>query len=158
MTRATSLALVLIACLLQAQNPLSVSKPEKDNTVKAELASFMVDKRLQVNLFADESMGIANPVCMRWDGRGRLWVLLFRRVALEFCLRWAFLSVRCDSLLLRARNVGERHRWRRCGDAATGLGSVCVWCCRRFGGFSAGVAAGAGRKAGFRLHLGLVQP
>ena len=60
---------------LQAQNSLSVSKPEKDNTVKGELASFTVDKRLQVNLFADESMGIANPVCMRWDARGRLWVL-----------------------------------------------------------------------------------
>jgi len=75
MTRATSLALALTACLLQAQNPLSVSKPEKDNTVKGELASFTVDKRLPVNLFADESMGIANPVCMRWDGRGRLWVL-----------------------------------------------------------------------------------
>ena len=57
------------------QNPLSVSKPEADNSVKAELASFAVDKQLQVNLFADESMGIANPVCMRWDGRGRLWVL-----------------------------------------------------------------------------------
>ncbi len=57
------------------QNSLSVSKPEVDNSVKAELASFAVDKQLQVNLFADESMGIANPVCMRWDGRGRLWVL-----------------------------------------------------------------------------------
>ena len=57
------------------QNSLSVSTPEADNSVKAELASFAVDKRLQVNLFADESMGIANPVCMRWDARGRLWVL-----------------------------------------------------------------------------------
>ena len=66
---------VLLPGLLQAQNSLSVSRPEKDNSVEAELASFTVDKRLQVNLFADESMGIANPVCMRWDGRGRLWVL-----------------------------------------------------------------------------------
>ena len=57
------------------QNSLSVSTPETDNSVKAELASFAVDKELQVNLFADESMGIANPVCMRWDARGRLWVL-----------------------------------------------------------------------------------
>jgi putative heme-binding domain-containing protein len=65
----------LTAVGLHAQNPLSVSKPEADNSVKAELASFAVDKRLQVNLFADESMGIANPVCMRWDARGRLWVL-----------------------------------------------------------------------------------
>ena len=53
------------------QNSLSVSKPEVDNSVKAELASFAVDKQLQVNLFADESMGIANNVCMRWDARGR---------------------------------------------------------------------------------------
>jgi putative heme-binding domain-containing protein len=66
---------ILAAGWVHAQNPLSVSKPEQDNTVKGELASFVVDKRLQVNLFADESMGIANPVCMRWDGRGRLWVL-----------------------------------------------------------------------------------
>ncbi|MBT3914395.1 MAG: dehydrogenase, partial [Verrucomicrobia bacterium] len=57
------------------QNSLSVSTPEANNSVKAELASFAVDKELQVNLFADESMGIANPVCMRWDARGRLWVL-----------------------------------------------------------------------------------
>jgi putative heme-binding domain-containing protein len=57
------------------QNSLSVSTPEADNSVKAELASFAMDKELQVNLFADESMGIANPVCMRWDARGRLWVL-----------------------------------------------------------------------------------
>ena len=68
-------AAATVAISLHAQNPLSVSKPETNNTVAAELASFAVDKRLQVNLFADESMGIANPVCMRWDARGRLWVL-----------------------------------------------------------------------------------
>ena len=71
-------AWLLFTVLQQAglgQNPLSVSKPEADNSVKAELASFAVDKQLQINLFADESMGIANPICMRWDGYGRLWVL-----------------------------------------------------------------------------------
>ena len=75
MTRNLTLFATLLPGFLFAQNPLSVSKPERDNTVKGELASFTVDKRLQVNLFADESMGIANPVCMRWDARGRLWVL-----------------------------------------------------------------------------------
>ena len=64
-------AAALVAISLHAQNPLSVSKPEQDNSVKAELASFALDKRLQVNLFAGEMMGIANPVCMRWDARGR---------------------------------------------------------------------------------------
>ena len=66
-------ALLQLTCL--GQDPLSVSEPEKDNSANIELASFAVDKRLQVNLFADESIGIANPVCMRWDARGRLWVL-----------------------------------------------------------------------------------
>jgi putative heme-binding domain-containing protein len=58
-----------------AQNPLSVSKPEADNSVAAQLASFQVAEGYEVNLFADESMGIANPVCFRWDAQGRLWVL-----------------------------------------------------------------------------------
>ena len=80
MTRNLTLIATLLPGFLFAQNPLSVSKPEKDNTVKGELASFTVDKRLSVNLFADESMGIANPVCMRWDARGRLWVHRCARV------------------------------------------------------------------------------
>ena len=41
----------------------------------AQLASFQVADGYEVNLFADESMGIANPVCFRWDAEGRLWVL-----------------------------------------------------------------------------------
>ncbi len=60
---------------LVAQNPLSVSKPEADNSVTAQLTSFQIADGYEVNLFADESMGIANPVCFRWDVRGRLWVL-----------------------------------------------------------------------------------
>ena len=59
----------------RGQNPLSVSPPEKNNSPQAELASFSIDSRLQINLFADESIGIANPICFRWDTRGRLWVL-----------------------------------------------------------------------------------
>ena len=61
--------------LLSAQNPLSVSSPEADNSPAAEMASFQLDERLQVNLFADESHGIANPVCFEWDAHDRLWVL-----------------------------------------------------------------------------------
>ena len=68
-------ALLATSISTYGQNPLSVSPPEKDNSVKAQLASFSLDERLQVNLFADESMGIANPVCFRWDAHGRLWVL-----------------------------------------------------------------------------------
>jgi len=67
--------LSFLTTTLVAQNPLSVSKPEADNSVAAQLASFQVAEGYEVNLFADESMGIANPVCFRWDTAGRLWVL-----------------------------------------------------------------------------------
>ncbi len=68
-------ALLLVASTVAAQNPLSVARPARDNSVAAELASFEVDGRFEVSLFADETTGIANPVCFRWDPRGRLWVL-----------------------------------------------------------------------------------
>ncbi|MEO1997119.1 MAG: PVC-type heme-binding CxxCH protein, partial [Planctomycetaceae bacterium] len=61
-----------------AQNPLSVSKPETDNSVAAEQKSFILADGYAVNLFADETDGVANPVCMSWDPAGRLWVLVTR--------------------------------------------------------------------------------
>ncbi len=41
-----------------------------------ELAAFKVDPRFEVNLFASEEQfpEIANPIQLRWDTRGRLWV------------------------------------------------------------------------------------
>ena len=41
-----------------------------------ELASFKIDPRFEVNLFASEEMfpELANPIQMRFDTRGRLWV------------------------------------------------------------------------------------
>lgn len=41
-----------------------------------ELRAFDIDPRFQVNLFAGEEQfpDIANPIQMRWDSRGRLWV------------------------------------------------------------------------------------
>ena len=41
-----------------------------------ELKAFQVDPRFEVNLFAGEEQfpEIANPIQMRWDSRGRLWV------------------------------------------------------------------------------------
>jgi len=66
---------VVVASNAVAQNPLSVSKPEADNSVAAELKSFALADGYQANLFADETNGVANPVCMSWDPAGRLWVL-----------------------------------------------------------------------------------
>jgi putative heme-binding domain-containing protein len=54
---------------------MSVSSPEPDNSVEAELKSFELNPDYEVQLFADEKDGIANPVCMSWDPAGRLWVL-----------------------------------------------------------------------------------
>ena len=41
-----------------------------------ELAAFKIDPRFEVNLFASEEMfpEIANPIQIRWDTRGRMWV------------------------------------------------------------------------------------
>ncbi|NNE94206.1 MAG: c-type cytochrome [Verrucomicrobiales bacterium] len=69
--------LILLLC---AQCPAlaladSVAKKAADNSVEAEMASFKIHDDFEINLFADESMGIANPVAMQWDARGRLWVL-----------------------------------------------------------------------------------
>jgi hypothetical protein len=58
------------------QTQLSVSRPETDNSVAAELKSFTLAEGYQANLFADETDGVANPVCMSWDPAGRLWVLV----------------------------------------------------------------------------------
>lgn len=49
--------------------------PVSDPSPDAELASFVVHPDFEVSLFADESLGIANPVAIQWDLRGRLWVL-----------------------------------------------------------------------------------
>ncbi len=57
------------------QNIMSVAPSETDNSVEAELASFKVADGYKIELYASESLGIANPVAMRWDERGRLWVL-----------------------------------------------------------------------------------
>ncbi|MGZ0186381.1 MAG: DUF7133 domain-containing protein, partial [Acidimicrobiales bacterium] len=58
-----------------AQNPLTVSGSEADDSVEAELKSFTLAPGYEISLFADETNGVSNPVCMAWDPAGRLWVL-----------------------------------------------------------------------------------
>ncbi len=73
-----------LACLgaigtgLIATHAIAISPdnpPAEDNSVAAEQASFQVHEDFEVSLFADESLGIANPIAIQWDPRGRLWVL-----------------------------------------------------------------------------------
>jgi len=53
----------------------SVAPPAADNSVAAELKSFELAPGFTATLYASETHGIANPITMRWDARGRLWVL-----------------------------------------------------------------------------------
>ena len=70
-------------CLISisfAQQPakkkgISVGEPPADHSPEAELKSFKVLDGFEVNLFASEVDGIPNPIAIRWDERGRLWVL-----------------------------------------------------------------------------------
>src|SRR2546427_10458236 len=41
----------------------------------AELASFQIADGFEVNLFASEKDGVVKPIQMRFDARGRLWVI-----------------------------------------------------------------------------------
>lgn len=59
--------------LLRAISPDNA--PTSDPSPEAELASFVIHPDFEVSLFADESLGIAKPVAIQWDPRGRLWVL-----------------------------------------------------------------------------------
>ena len=45
------------------------------NDPAAELASFHLPEGFEANLFASEKDGVVKPIQMRWDARGRLWVL-----------------------------------------------------------------------------------
>jgi len=46
-----------------------------DNSVAAEQASLRIHEDFEISLFADETLGIANPIALQWDHRGRAWVL-----------------------------------------------------------------------------------
>ena len=82
-TRDACAPLVLLFALLSmsiafAQQPkkgISVGEPPPDHSPEAELKSFKVLDGFEVSLFASEADGIPNPIAIRWDERGRLWVL-----------------------------------------------------------------------------------
>ena len=49
-------------------------KGSREADVARELASFEVLEGFEVNLFADESHGVRNPLSVRWDASGRMYV------------------------------------------------------------------------------------
>ncbi|MHA3769916.1 PVC-type heme-binding CxxCH protein [Verrucomicrobiota bacterium sgz303538] len=50
------------------------SETDRDDPA-AELASFKLAEGFEANLFASEKDGVTKPIQMRWDARGRLWVI-----------------------------------------------------------------------------------
>jgi putative membrane-bound dehydrogenase-like protein len=83
-TRDACAPLVLLLALLSMSGSfaqpaqkkgISVGEPPPDHSPEAELKSFKVLDGFEVNLFASEANGIPNPIAIRWDERGRLWVL-----------------------------------------------------------------------------------
>lgn len=51
------------------------SSKAKDNSITAEKASLGIHPDFEISLFADEKLGISNPIALQWDHRGRAWVL-----------------------------------------------------------------------------------
>src|SRR4030095_6294591 len=72
MSTRTFLPTVVIA--LGLQGSLWAQAIDKDDPA-AELASFKLADGFEASLFASEKDGIIKPIQMRWDERGRLWVI-----------------------------------------------------------------------------------
>ncbi len=79
LTAAATLIFLLLATPSPAAPPpskeFSVEKPATDNSPEAEARAFQLRPGFEVNLFASEKLGVSNPLSIRWDPRGRLWVL-----------------------------------------------------------------------------------
>ena len=61
--------LALLGCL-----PAGAAELDRDDPA-AELASFRLPPGFEINLFASEKEGVTKPIQMRFDPRGRLWVV-----------------------------------------------------------------------------------
>lgn len=60
-----------------APEPLPAGPPRADPpalSADEQMKRFTVREGFEVNLFADESLGVIRPIQIRWDERGRLWV------------------------------------------------------------------------------------
>lgn len=73
------LASLAVLFLFPLPHALVASGPDNskasDNSVAAEQASLRIHEDFEISLFADEKLGIANPLALQWDHRGRAWVL-----------------------------------------------------------------------------------
>src|ERR1044072_4996792 len=61
--------------LLFATAPLFAAEENVSQDPAAELASFQIADGFEVSLFASEKDGLIKPIQIRFDARGRLWVI-----------------------------------------------------------------------------------
>ncbi len=68
---------VLLAALFVfiAVSPNAKAEPEPTLTPSQELKTFQLADGFEANLFASEELGVLNPMQMRWDAEGRLFVI-----------------------------------------------------------------------------------
>jgi putative heme-binding domain-containing protein len=67
----------LLACTMVfvIGHSLFVFRTDAANDPASELASFQIADGFEVNLFASETNGVVKPIQIRFDARGRLWVI-----------------------------------------------------------------------------------
>jgi putative heme-binding domain-containing protein len=63
------------ALLLLCTTALGAAADTDRDSPEAELASFKLPPGFEIHLWASERDGVAKPIQMRWDARGRLWVI-----------------------------------------------------------------------------------
>ena len=69
MNKAAFFAAISVGLSIPAFAELDKDDPE------AELASFKLPPGFEANLYASEREGVIKPIQIRWDARGRLWVI-----------------------------------------------------------------------------------
>ncbi|MEZ0254110.1 MAG: PVC-type heme-binding CxxCH protein [Chthoniobacter sp.] len=74
MQRTSAQTFLRLLCLFAAIPPTLAAEPDRDSP-EAELASFKLPPGFKIELWASERDGVAKPIQIRWDARGRLWVI-----------------------------------------------------------------------------------
>jgi len=69
-----ALGILCLLCLFAAIPPAFAAEPDRDSP-ETELASFKLPPGFEIHLWASERDGVIKPIQMRWDTRGRLWVI-----------------------------------------------------------------------------------
>ena len=75
MNTSTAAMLRVLAAILSLGVPVAFSQTQDHDSPETELASFKLPPGFEINLFASERDGVMKPIQMRWDARGRLWVI-----------------------------------------------------------------------------------